>query len=336
MTLDDFDYHLPPELIAQYPSPERDASRMMVLDRQTGASRITGFAEFAELLRAGDCLVLNDTRVIPARLRGRRQGTGGAVEALLLQEEAPATWQAMLKPGKRLKPGAIVEIADSASFEVLGREADIFRIRFDREDVLSLLDDCGALPLPPYMRRDAESRDSERYQTVYADRPGAVAAPTAGLHFTPEILAEIANKGVTITRLTLHVGHGTFKPVEVERICEHRMHAERFELSAESAAAVNAAERVVAVGTTSVRVLESCAEPDGTVIPQAGSTDIFLYPPYKPKAVDCLLTNFHLPCSTLLMLVSTFATREHVLAAYQHAIAEQMRFYSYGDCMFLT
>lgn len=336
MTVDDFDYHLPPELIAQYPEPQRDASRMLTLGRKGGAPHVSTFAEFGDLLRPGDCLVLNDTRVIPARLQGRRQGTGGAVEALLLHEEEPGTWQAMLKPGKRLRPGSIVEIADSASFEVLGRHADVFRIRFDREDVLALLDACGSLPLPPYMRRDAEASDSERYQTVYADRPGAVAAPTAGLHFTPEILADIATRGIHIAHLTLHVGHGTFKPVDVQNICEHRMHSEQFELSAQSATLINAAERVVAVGTTSVRVLESCAAPDGTVSPRKGSTDIFLYPPYKPRAVDCLLTNFHLPRSTLLMLVSTFAARERIFAAYQHAIRESMRFYSYGDCMFLS
>jgi S-adenosylmethionine:tRNA ribosyltransferase-isomerase len=336
MTVDDFDYHLPPELIAQYPEPQRDASRMLVLDREAGDPRIAPFAEFAALLRPGDCLVLNDTRVIPARLRGRREPTGGAVEALLLEEESPGTWRAMLKPGKRLRPGSIVRVADSASFEVLGRDADIFCIRFDTPDVPALLEACGSLPLPPYMRRAAESSDSERYQTVYAARPGAVAAPTAGLHFTPDILTEIASRDIAIAHLTLHVGHGTFKPVDVKNVCEHRMHAEQFELSEEAADLVNSAERVVAVGTTSVRVLESCAEPDGTVTPQTGNTDIFLYPPYKPRAVDCLLTNFHLPRSTLLMLVSTFATRERVFSAYQIAIQEKMRFYSYGDCMLLT
>ena len=342
MNVSDFDYELPEELIAQVPAPERRASRMLVMSRTTGDCEVRKFAEFAEYLRPGDCLVLNDTRVIPARIFGIKIPTGGAVEALLTTPVRDGVWQAMLKPGSRLPPGSRVAITGSdAEFEVTGRDtAGTFEITFSTTAVPQLLQTCGHMPLPPYIRRTAAAADAIRYQTVYNAVPGAVAAPTAGLHFDETMLEQIEAMGVAITRLTLHIGIGTFQPVTVERLEDHVMHTEQYELGAEAAACINqrraAGGRVIAVGTTSVRVLETCTADDGDTQPGAGATGIFLYPPYTPRSVDVLLTNFHLPRSTLLMLVSTFAKHEHVWAAYQRAIVERMRFYSYGDCMLLV
>jgi S-adenosylmethionine:tRNA ribosyltransferase-isomerase len=339
--LSSYDYDLPPELIAQRPADRRDGSRMLVLDRDSGNCELRNFADFTSYLRPGDCLVLNDTRVIPARLYGSKVETGGKVEALLVEEQNHGSWTAMLRPGRRLKPGTVVEVDGTAArFTVGERINDLFVIRFsERTDVAAILEAAGRMPLPPYIQRQMEDDDLSRYQTVYAQSAGAVAAPTAGLHFTDEILAAIADRGVDILRVTLHVGLGTFKPVETQDITAHQMHDERFILTAGTATQINAVKaaggRVVAVGTTSVRVLESCAAADGTVAAASGRTELFMYPPMKPKVVDALLTNFHLPKSTLLMLVSTFASRKKVLGAYEAAVKARFRFYSYGDCMFI-
>ena len=347
-----FDYELPEELIAQRPADRRDGSRMMVLDRRTGATEILPFPAITEFLSAGDALICNDTKVIRGRMFARRGGEpGGARFEILLVNELDAAegrWKVLLRPGRRALPGVTATLLDGDGqlnlagdgFTVLGRCGDeAFEVRFHGAPVEELQRRYGHVPLPPYIRRPDENADGERYQTIFAARPGAVAAPTAGLHFTPEVLAELAAKGVGRGTVTLHVGPGTFKPVTAEDASEHRMHAEEYTLPPETAELVNrthaAGHQVLAVGTTSVRVLESCAAPDGTVSPGHGWTEIFLYPPYQPRAVDRLLTNFHLPKSTLLMLVSTFADREMVLAAYRRAVEAKMRFYSYGDCMLL-
>ena len=343
MQVSDFDYHLPPELIAQYPALHREESRMLVLHRNSGLRTMTSFTNFPSYLRTGDCLVLNDTRVIPARLLGNREGSGGRVEAFLLEvQKDSACWQALLRPGRRLPPGSKVIVNGSeGSFTVEEKLADgTFLIRFSRSDVLNMLEQCGQVPLPPYINRAPEKDDKERYQTVYAAIPGAVAAPTAGLHFTEGILSELASKGVQIVRLTLHVGAGTFKPVEVANIEDHVMHEETYSLSEKAASLINRTRqnggKVFCVGTTTVRVLETCVDRDsGRVQAGSGRTSIFLYPPKKPLAVDGLLTNFHLPKSTLLMLVCTFCEQQHVFAAYAEAIQARMRFFSYGDCMLL-
>ncbi|HAR65381.1 MAG TPA: tRNA preQ1(34) S-adenosylmethionine ribosyltransferase-isomerase QueA [Lentisphaeria bacterium] len=341
MKVSEFDYTLPEELIASHPVPCRSDSRMLVLDRDTGSPEISAFPTLCDRLRPGDVLVLNDTKVLASRLSSRKAGTGAAISITLIHGSpgSSSQWQALLKPGKRARVGTVLEIGEETATVLEKTEDGFFTLQFSTYDVPALLVACGAPPLPPYMRRTAEQDDHDRYQTVYATQPGAVAAPTAGLHFTNEILTSIREKGVDIVPLTLHVGYGTFKPVAAEDTDDHPMHAESFELSADSAARINRAKasggRVVAVGTTSVRVLETLASDSG-IKPGAGETNIFLVPPYTPKVVDCLLTNFHLPRSTLLMLVSCFATRERILDAYQAAIAAQMRFYSYGDCMFLT
>ena len=315
---------------------------MLVVDRTTGGCDARPFLDFPSFLHAGDCLVLNDTRVIPARLLGRREGTGGRVETLLLRELNPLHWQCLLKPRRRLRPGARVRLGEGDdSFTVENRRHDgTSEIRFETADVPALLDRLGAMPLPPYIRRQADGSDRDRYQTVYAREPGAVAAPTAGLHFTTDLLDAIRGKGVALATVTLHVGAGTFRPVKADRVEDHRMHEEVFVLPQASAEAVNRTRagggRVVAVGTTSVRVLESCTMPESrTVAARAGTTRLFLHPPAKPVVVDALLTNFHLPRSTLLMLVATFSSIEHVLAAYRLAVRRRFRFYSYGDCMLL-
>ncbi len=340
MNVSDFNYDLPDDLIAQQPPAVRGTSRMLVVDRQTGDHEAQSFASFPSYLKPGDCLVINDTRVIPARIHGTRVGSGGKVEALLLEEVGEGEWDALLRPGRRMKPGARVLLDDSTvQFEVVSRDSEVFRIRFDTKEVLDVLRQIGSMPLPPYIQRPADSADEARYQTVFADDPGAVAAPTAGLHFTGDMLERIQEDGIAVARLTLHVGLGTFQAVSADRVEEHVMHEERYSLSEATAETINNARaaggRVVAVGTTSVRTLETCARDDGTVLAGSGRTDIFLYPPCRPKAVDCLLTNFHLPKSTLLMLVSCFVEREQMLAAYAHAVQERFRFYSYGDCMFL-
>ena len=339
----DFDYDLPAELIAQHPTPKRTESRLLVVSRTSGACESRTFPEIIDYLQAGDCLVVNNTKVIAARLFGHRRPTGGRVEAFLLEHVKGKRWLALLKPSRRLRPGAVVEIAGAPgqTFTVAEKRPDgAAEILFETDDVWKLLENAGSVPLPPYIKRAPEPEDRERYQTVYAKEPGAVAAPTAGLHFSPDVIEAIRAKGVSFVTVTLHVGAGTFKPVSAERIEDHVMYEETFELTKKAAATVNSTRekggRVIAVGTTSVRVLETCAVPSSrTVRPQKGRTRIFLHPPMLPQVTDGLLTNFHLPKSTLLMLVSTFATVDHILAAYRLAVSEQFRFYSYGDCMLL-
>jgi len=350
MFLSDFDYELPQELIAQYPVPDRAASRMLVMDRASGACELRMFRDFPLFLRPGDCLVLNDTKVIPARIFGMREKTGSRVELLLLEPDSAGVatagtsrWKALVRPGRRQRPGdrLMLEGAPDQTVTILAHHKDgTFSVEFRVPDVLPLLERIGRIPLPPYIERADENSDRDRYQTVYAQRPGAVAAPTAGLHFTPDILAGIEANGIKLARVTLHVGAGTFQPVKAERIEDHVMHAESYELSPAAASVVNATRtaggRVIAIGTTSVRVLESCTEPASrTVRAGTGRTRLFLHPPLQPKVVDGLLTNFHLPRSTLLMLVSTFSTLVKIKAAYALAVRERFRFFSYGDCMLL-
>ena len=321
--VDDYDFDLPEELIAQRPLPRREDARMMLVDRAQGTIEHRCFAEVPEFVRPGDLLVLNDTRVLAAR----RFSDDGAIEFLFLEEIDPQRWRCLVKPGRKMRLGATVVLEGAA-----GRVEKIYDegerlVRFERAiDPFR----AGQIPLPPYLNRAGDAEDVTRYQTVFAQAPGAVAAPTAGLHFTPEILAKLPHAFVT-----LHVGTGTFRPVQSETIAGHRMHAERYVITKGAAAVINAAERVLAVGTTSVRVLESAARREGKLHDQEGATDIFIYPPYQFRAVDRLLTNFHLPRSTLLMLVSAFAGREFVLQAYAEAVRERYRFYSYGDCMLI-
>jgi S-adenosylmethionine:tRNA ribosyltransferase-isomerase len=334
----DFDYELPPASIAQEAAP-RGESRLLVLDR-TGPERCSRVSDLPRLLTPGDLLVLNDTRVIPARLYGRSAG-GGKMEILLIEPVGGREWEALVKPGRRARPGARIEIAEGLAAEVVdkreGGPAHRYRLRFS-EPIEPHLDRLGHIPLPPYIHRPDTAEDRERYQTVYARRPGAVAAPTAGLHFTEGLLREIEGAGVEIARVTLHVGIGTFKPVDAERIEEHRMERERYEIGEEAAGAVRrareAGRRIVAVGTTVVRTLEGAAVAGGgEVRAGSGATDLFITPGFRFQVVDALLTNFHLPRSTLLMLVSALAGRERVMAAYEEAIREGYRFYSYGDAM---
>jgi S-adenosylmethionine:tRNA ribosyltransferase-isomerase len=317
----DYDYVLPEELIARHPLPQRDASRMMVLHRAEQRIEHRMFAEFPSYLHEGDLLVLNDTRVIPARA----YSDDGKIELLFLEALGETTWKCLVKPGKKMRLGASVMIA--------GNRGTVGKIYPEGERLIAFerpvdLDASGHIPLPPYMEREAEAADTERYQTVFARTRGAVAAPTAGLHFTPEILARIPH-----TFLTLHVGVGTFRSVLTDDLTHHAMHAERFDVPLAAVDAVNAAQRIVAVGTTTTRVLETLGRP---LSPQEGTTDIFIHPPYQFRVVEALLTNFHLPKSTLLMLVSALAGREFVLRAYAEAIRERYRFYSYGDCMLIV
>ncbi|MBR0460308.1 MAG: tRNA preQ1(34) S-adenosylmethionine ribosyltransferase-isomerase QueA [Victivallales bacterium] len=342
MKVSDFNFDLPEELIAQYPAARRQDSRMLVMDRKTGECTLRGFANFAEYLRPGDCLVLNDTKVLKARLWGHRAGTGGRVQAFVLRQVNADSWECLLRPGRRLPPGSVVELDGGGTFTVQEKnEGGTFQVKFETDDVYALMERAGQIPLPPYITRQPTAEDQERYQTVYADHLGAVAAPTAGLHFTKEILSQLEAKGVRIVRLTLHVGAGTFKPVDEENVEDHRMHSERYILTPEAADIINgthdAGGRVFCVGTTTVRVLETCNIP-GTrhVAPGTGATSIFLYPPYRAIVPDCLLTNFHLPQSTLIMLVCTFADQDKVFHAYRLAIENRLRFYSYGDCMLLV
>lgn len=329
MLTSDFDYHLPPERIAQEAAP-RGESRLLVLDRE-GPDRHAQIRDLPRLLRPGDLLVLNDTRVIPARLYGHRPG-GGRMEVLLIERRGEREWDALVKPGRRAQPGTRIDFEDELAAEVVDKREDGRHLLRFSEPVEPHLDRLGHIPLPPYIHRPDTPADRERYQTVYARHPGSVAAPTAGLHFTEELLREIETAGIGIARVTLHVGIGTFKPVSAERVEEHRMESERYEISEETAAALRHARRVVAVGTTVVRTLESAAR-NGEVQPGIGSTELFITPGFDFQVVDALLTNFHLPRSTLLMLVSAFAGRERVLAAYEEAIREGYRFYSYGDAM---
>ena len=340
MKLKDFDYELPEELIAQDPLAERSASRLMVIDRASGSVTHRHFSDITDYLKPGDCLVLNDTRVIPARLIGVKEDTGAVVELLLLNHLDDGCWETLAKPGKKLKIGAKVSFGDGLLHAEI---VDILeegnrKVRFSFEGIFEeILDKLGEMPLPPYIHNKLE--DKERYQTVYAKNAGSAAAPTAGLHFTNELLNKIEEMGVNKAFVTLHVGLGTFRPVKTENILEHHMHTEYCEISQQTADMINGAHeaggRVICVGTTSVRTIESMAGDDGRVRAGSRDTDIFIYPGYKFKCVDSLITNFHLPQSTLLMLVSAFYDREKVLAAYKEAVEERYRFFSFGDAMFL-
>jgi S-adenosylmethionine:tRNA ribosyltransferase-isomerase len=339
-TTSSFDYDLPDALIARYPAERRDASRLLVLDRATGSLTHRHFSDILEYIAPGDALVLNETRVIPARLLGTR-ASGAPAEVMLLQPVSgdDATWSALVRPGARLRPGSVVTIAEDFTVEVLDVLPDGARVvrLATPMPVRDALERHGHMPLPPYIGRPDEPGDRERYQTVYARAEGSVAAPTAGLHFTPRLLDALAQKGARLVRLVLHVGAGTFRPVEVEDPAEHPMHAERYEVSDEAAAAINAARaaggRVWAVGTTVTRTLESVADDSGCIRAGSGETRLFIRPGYSFRAVDRLITNFHLPRSTLLMLVSAFGGYERIMQAYRVAVAERYRFYSYGDAM---
>ncbi|HLT57740.1 MAG TPA: tRNA preQ1(34) S-adenosylmethionine ribosyltransferase-isomerase QueA [Limnochordales bacterium] len=340
MLVSDFDYDLPPALIAQQPVEPRDAARLLVVHRDSGKLEHRVFRDLPAYLRAGDVLVLNDTRVLPARLLGAKETTGGRVEVLLLRRHGPDTWEALVRPGRRVPVGTrIVFAGGRLAAVVLDRTAAGGRLlRFEPADDLDArLAELGQVPLPPYIREPLA--DPERYQTVYAREAGSAAAPTAGLHFTPALLERLRAQGVLLVHLTLHVGLGTFRPVQVERVQDHRMHAEFYAVPAETAAAVNEAKeegrRVVAVGTTAARTLEAVADDEGRVEAGEGWTDLFIYPGYRWKVVDALVTNFHLPRSTLLMLVSAFLGRERTLAAYQEAVERGYRFFSFGDAMLI-
>ena len=337
LTLEDFDYHLPAELIAQAPLPERSASRL--LEVGSGADVNRSFTDLPALLRAGDLLVFNDTRVIHARLHGVKD-SGGQVEVLIERAVGPHEALAQVRASKSPRAGSHLRLADAIDVEVLGRVGEFFHLRFPAaEDLFALLERHGKLPLPPYIRRDAGDADEARYQTVYAREPGSVAAPTAGLHFDDTLLAHLKDKGVQLAWLTLHVGAGTFQPVRVDDLGEHQMHAERYVIPAETVAAIAATRaaggRVIAVGTTSMRALEAAAQ-DGPLAAGAGETEIFILPGFRFQVVDALITNFHLPKSTLLMLVSAFSGMATIRRAYAHAVAQRYRFFSYGDAMFLT
>ncbi|HBG00368.1 MAG TPA: tRNA preQ1(34) S-adenosylmethionine ribosyltransferase-isomerase QueA [Firmicutes bacterium] len=340
MRVDDFNFVLPNELIAQQPLEHRDHSRLLVVHRDTGVLEDRVFPAVMDYLHPSDVLVLNDTRVIPARLYGQNPEKSGLVEILLLRPWGQGRWEILVKPGKKARPGAEIVFSPLLSCEVLDVTASggrLVEFRFSG-DFDAILEELGETPLPPYIHERIQ--DPTRYQTVYAKHSGSVAAPTAGLHFTPELLGAIEELGVAIASLTLHVGLGTFRPVQVENVQDHIMHEEYYELTKASAHIINARRRsggrVVAVGTTSVRVLESLANEDGTVQAGAGWTGIFIYPGYRFKAVDSMLTNFHLPKSSLLMLVSAFADRETIRNAYEHAILERYRFFSFGDGMLLV
>lgn len=337
----DFYFELPPELIAQDPLEDRSASRLLVLDRASGRTEHHIFREITDYLRPGDCLVLNNTKVLPARLMGVREDTGAAVEVLLLKRRENDVWETLVKPGKKMRPGARVSFGDGLlRAEVLEIAEEGNRlVRFFYEGIFEeVLDRLGEMPLPPYITHKLQ--DKNRYQTVYAKYDGSAAAPTAGLHFTRELLAQIEEKGVEIAYVTLHVGLGTFRPVKAENILEHHMHSEHYEVTEEAAGKINRAKasghRVICVGTTSCRTLESAAKEDGTLEACCGDTEIFIYPGYRFKVLDCLLTNFHLPESTLVMLVAALAGRENVLRAYEEAIRERYRFFSFGDAMLIV
>lgn len=339
MKTSDFHYDLPPELIAQTPIDRRDFSRLLQLDKRTGVLGHRHFYELPELLEKGDCLVLNDSRVIPARLFGRRE-SGGAVEVVLLRDHGDGVWECLTRPGKKTRTGTRLTFGDNTlSAEVTAEiEGGNRLIRFDYTGIfLEILERLGKMPLPPYIHE--ELNDAERYQTVYSKNLGSAAAPTAGLHFTKALLGEIENRGVSVRYVTLHVGLGTFRPVKAENIEAHEMHSEYCVIPQETAQAVSSAKaegrRVIAVGTTSCRTLESRALDDGTVAPFAGFTNAFIYPGYRFKCIDGLITNFHLPESTLLMLVSALAGRENILRAYEEAIRERYRFFSFGDAMII-
>lgn len=337
---EDFYFDLPEELIAQDPLEDRSSSRLLVLDKKTGDTKHQHFRDIIDYLNPGDCLVLNDTKVIPARLIGEKEGTGAKVEVLLLKRRENDIWETLVKPGRKMKPGARLVFGNGllkAEVKEIVEEGNRL-VQFFYEGIFEeILDQLGQMPLPPYITHQLE--DKNRYQTVYAKNTGSAAAPTAGLHFTPELLKQIEEKGVNIARVTLHVGLGTFRPVKVENILEHHMHSEFYRIDQSEADKINKAKdeghRVICVGTTSCRTVESAADENGRLKECSGWTEIFIYPGYQFKVLNCLITNFHLPESTLIMLVSALAGREHVLAAYEEAIKERYRFFSFGDAMFI-
>ena len=336
----DFYFDLPQELIAQDPLADRTASRLLVLHRQTGEVEHHTFREITDYLRPGDCLVLNNTKVIPARLMGVKEDTGAAIEVLLLKRRENDVWETLVKPGKKARPGTKLVFGDGClRAEVLDVVEEGNRlVRFYYDGIFEeALDRLGEMPLPPYITHKLQ--DKNRYQTVYAKHDGSAAAPTAGLHFTQELLAKIEEMGVRIASVTLHVGLGTFRPVKADNILEHHMHSEHYQITREASDIINRTKkeggRVICVGTTSCRTVESAADESGSVQPGCGDTEIFIYPGYQFKVLDCLITNFHLPESTLVMLVSALAGREHVLAAYQKAVEERYRFFSFGDAMLI-
>jgi S-adenosylmethionine:tRNA ribosyltransferase-isomerase len=340
MNLHDFYFDLPEELIAQDPLEDRSSSRMLVLDKKTGERQHKVFKEVVDYLNPGDCLVINNTRVLPARLIGSKEGTGAKIEVLLLKRKQDNVWETLVKPGRKAKPGTRIVFGDHL---LVGEVIDIVEegnrlIRFEYEGIFEeVLDKLGEMPLPPYITH--QLKDKDRYQTVYAKHNGSAAAPTAGLHFTKELLEQIKAKGVKVANVTLHVGLGTFRPVKVENVLDHHMHSEFYRIEEEDAKLINdtkkAGGRIISVGTTSTRTMESVADENGMVRAGSGWTEIFIYPGYKFKVIDGLITNFHLPESTLLMLVSALAGREHVLEAYQEAVEERYRFFSFGDAMLI-
>ena len=341
MKTSDFYYDLPEELIAQDPLAERSSSKLMILDRASGQIEHKIFKDIMDELHPEDCLVINDTKVIPARLHGAKEDTGAHVEVLLLKRKSDSVWETLVRPGKKARPGARISFGDGL---LVGEVLDVVEegnrlIRFEYEGIFEeVLDQLGEMPLPPYITHKLQ--DKNRYQTVYAKHEGSAAAPTAGLHFTEELLQKIQDKGIRIARVTLHVGLGTFRPVKVDNILEHHMHSEFYQIEEDAAAKINHAKengkRVICVGTTSCRTIESAADENGRLRATSGWTEIFIYPGYKFKILDNLITNFHLPESTLVMLVSALAGREQVLKAYQEAIDERYRFFSFGDAMMIT
>ena len=336
----DFDYELPQELIAHDPLEQRDSSRLLILDKKTGERTHRIFHDIIDYLHEGDCLVINNTKVIPARLIGEREGTGGKVEVLLLKRKTDNVWETLVKPGKKARPGMRLSFGGGLLHAEVQEVVDEGNrlIRFEYEGIFEeILDQLGQMPLPPYITH--QLKDKNRYQTVYAKYEGSAAAPTAGLHFTEEILQQIQEKGVKIARVTLHVGLGTFRPVKVDDVTQHHMHTEFYHVSQEAADIINETKkqggRVICVGTTSCRTIESAADGQGVVQATEGDTDIFIYPGYQFKVLDCLITNFHLPESTLLMLVSALAGKENIMAAYKEAVEMKYRFFSFGDAMFI-
>ncbi len=340
MNVSEFDFELPQELIAQDPLEERSSSRLLVLHKDTGKTEHKRFRDLKSYLRKGDCLVINDTKVIPARLHGVREETGANIEVLLLKRREKDVWETLVKPGKKARPGTRLSFGNGL---LRGTVTDVVEdgnrlIRFSYEGIFEeILDQLGQMPLPPYITH--ELKDKPRYQTVYAKHDGSAAAPTAGLHFTKELLKEIEDMGVVIAHVTLHVGLGTFRPVKAENILDHHMHSEFYMVEEEEAEKINRAKRaggrIICVGTTSCRTVESAAGEDGILKPGSGWTDIFIYPGYRFRILDCLVTNFHLPESTLVMLVSALAGREQVLSAYEEAVREKYRFFSFGDAMYI-
>ena len=341
MKTSDFYFDLPKELIAQDPLEDRSSSRLLVLDRKTGAREHRIFRDIVEYLNPGDCLVINNTKVIPARLYGAKEGTQAKIEILLLKRREGDVWETLVKPGKKAKPGTKISFGDGL---LMGEVLDVVDegnrlIKFTYDGIFEeILDQLGQMPLPPYITH--QLKDKNRYQTVYAKHDGSAAAPTAGLHFTPELLRQIEEKGVKIAHVTLHVGLGTFRPVKVEDVTQHHMHSEYFFIEEDQAKLINdtkaAGGRVIAVGTTSCRTLESAVGEDGKLKATSGWTDIFIYPGYQFKVIDALITNFHLPESTLLMLVSALAGKENIMNAYEEAVKERYRFFSFGDAMFIA